>query len=178
MNRTRVMILPGWGGSQDGHWQEWLAGEIAKKYGCVNFLEFSNIDAPNKELWLQELKDEIKLFNPTVIVCHSIANMLWFHLCAQESVALEKLFLVAPPSLKCDIKELSSFFPSPLPTALGAKECWLICSTNDPYATPEESSAMANKLNATLKVVDDGGHINRAGGFGEWPWIYSKIIEV
>lgn len=178
MKRDRVLILPGWGGSQNGHWQEWLAGEIAKKYGCVSFLEFGNIDTPNKELWLQELKSEISLFNPTVVICHSIANMLWFHLCAQEIVTLEKLFLVAPPSLKCDIKELSSFFPSPLPVSLGAKECWLICSTDDPYATIEESSVMADKLNATLEVIKNGGHINTTGGFGAWPWIYSKIIEV
>lgn len=172
----RVLILHGWGGSDFPHWQAYLASEIAKDYGCVSFLKFSDIDFPNRDIWLQELQDEIAAFSPTVVVCHSIANILWFHLCHKGGIKeIEKLFLVAPPSFGCDIKELKSFFPCPIPKKLYAKEVLLVTSTNDPYMPQNEAAELQKALGIEMRVLENAGHINTSSGYGEWDWIVEKI---
>lgn len=119
MNSThqpKVLLLHGLNGSDFPHWQSWLAGEIAKDYGTVSFPKFSNPDFPDKTLWIKELKQHLKEFKPDVVICHSLANILWFHICNEcEIQEVQKLLLVAPPSMNCNIDELKSFYPVDTP---------------------------------------------------------------
>jgi len=175
----RVLLLAGWGGSDFPHWQSWLASELAKNYGCVSFLKFSTFDLPDKDTWMDELIKEIDLFKPDIVICHSIANILWFHICNELNLkVIKKLYLVVPPSLKCDIEELSSFYPCTIPTNLYAKESLLITSTNDPYMTQHEAEKLQNELGVPMKVLKDAGHINADSGFGEWEWILQDIKKL
>jgi predicted alpha/beta hydrolase family esterase len=175
----RVLILHGWGGSDFPHWQSWLASEIAKDYGCVSFLRFSNNDFPNKNEWLVELAKELKSFKPDIVICHSLANILWFHLCGELKIAgVKKLFLVAPPSLKCNIEELKSFFPCEIPANLYAKETLLVASTNDPYMSLDEATLLAQSLGVEMLILQNAGHINTDGGYGEWPWMLEEIKNI
>lgn len=175
---SKVLILHGWGGSDYPHWQSWLASELAKDYGCVNFFKFSDMNLPKKEKWQSELITQLSEFKPDIVVCHSLANTLWFHLCqSTEFESVKKLYLVAPPSLTCDIKELESFFPCPIPSKLHAKEAMLITSTNDPYMTRSEALSLQSSLGIPMKVLEDAGHINSTSGYGEWPWILENIKQ-
>jgi uncharacterized protein len=169
---TKYLLLHGWGGSDFPHWQSWLAGEIAKEYGCVNFLQFSDPDMPRLDVWSQELLEQLEDFKPDVVICHSLANTLWFHLCNTQALKeVQKLFLVAPPRIDSKIEELSSFFPVSLPQNLYAKETLLITSTNDPYLDTHEANTMQEALDVEMKVILNGGHINAESGFGAWEWI-------
>ena len=177
MTQKRVLLLHGWGGSDFPHWQSLLASEIAKDYGTVSFLKFSNFDFPDKNIWKKEALEELSYFKPDIVICHSLATTLWFHLCNEENIKeVEKLFLVAPPSLECEIEELKSFFPIDAPKNLRAKEVLLISSTNDPYMSPQEASALQSSLGVEMEVLKDAGHINTDSGYGEWSWILQKII--
>jgi len=175
----KVLLLHGWGGSDFPHWQSWLAGELARDYGCVNFLRFSDVDHPKLDIWMQELQEALKSFQPDVVICHSLANTLWFHLCNQKSDlhTIEKLYLVAPPKLNCTIPELAEFFPLKLPKDLHAKETLLITSTNDPYLTEQEAKNLQKSLNVEMKVLKDAGHINADSGFGEWEWLLQEVMK-
>ncbi len=177
MNK-KVLILHGWGGSDYPHWQSWLAGEIAKNYGKVSFLKLSNIDFPDKDKWKDELIKELDEFKPDIVICHSVANILWFHICNDVKIStIERLYLVVPPSLECDIPELSSFYPCNIPTDLLAKEVLLITSTNDPYMTQIEAEQLQKSLDVKMKVLKDAGHINADSGFGPWPWIFEEVTR-
>jgi len=172
----KVLLLHGWGGSDYPHWQSWLAGEIAKEYGCVNFLKFSNFDAPKLDVWMQELQYALDDFKPDIVICHSLANTLWFHLCNTKTVQkIEKLYLVAPPSLTCNVKELNEFFPLHPPKNLYAKETLLITSDNDPYMSVDEAKDLQQSLHVTMKVLKNAGHINADSGYGEWNWMLQEI---
>ncbi len=172
----KVLLLHGWGGSDNPHWQSWLAGEIAKGYGKVSFLEFSDFDSPSLDVWMRELQTELEEFKPDIVICHSLANTLWFHLCNGSTMPIvEKLFLVAPPSMSCDIEELKEFFPLNIPNSLNAKESILVTSTTDPYLTQDEAKELQNTLQIPMKVLEDAGHINADSGFGEWQWILEQI---
>lgn len=172
----KVLLLHGWGGSDFPHWQSWLAGEIAKEYGCVNFLRLSDYDTPKLQVWLDELQVTLEEFKPDVVICHSLANTLWFHLCNTTTIKeLEKLYLVAPPSMQCNVEELCEFFPVISPKNLYAKETLLITSTNDPYMSEDEAQVLQKELNVKMKVLENAGHINADSNFGEWPWMLEEL---
>ncbi len=175
----KVLLLHGWGGSDFPHWQSWLAGELARDYGCVNFLHFSDVDNPKLDVWMHELTNTLDDFKPDIVICHSLANTLWFHLCSQKKVReIEKLYLVAPPSMRCSIAELSEFFPVDIPQNLNAKDTLLITSTNDPYMTQKEATLLEKKLDITMKVIQNGGHLNADSGYGKWEWMLHEVQSV
>jgi len=173
----KTLLLHGWGGSDSPHWQSWLASELAKNYGCVSFLKFSDMDFPKFDVWQDELEQHLKEFQPDVIVCHSLANILWFHLCNNGKILenIKKLYLVAPPSLACDIEELKSFYPIEIPKNLYADKTLLITSTNDKYLTKVEAQELQKALDVDMEVIKDGGHINADSGYGEWNWILNQV---
>ena len=174
--KKKVLLLHGWGGSDYPHWQSWLAGEIAKDYGKVSFLKFSNFNTPKLDVWMSELQAELKDFQPDIVICHSLANTLWFHLCnTTEIQAVEKLYLIAPPSLTCTTQEIQEFFPLKAPKNLYAKEVLLVTSTNDPYLTQEEAQELQQSLHVRMEVIQNGGHININSGYGAWPWIKEQL---
>ena len=174
--KRRVLLLHGWGGSCSPHWQSWLAAEIAKDYGSVSFLRFSHFDNPDLNTWKDELKKELNEFKPDIVICHSLANTLWFHLCNDGDIqSIEKLYLVAPPSMGCEIEELKSFFPVEIPSYLKAKETLLITSTNDPYMSVDEANKLKDKLDVPMVMLENAGHINSDSGFGKWPWILKNL---
>lgn len=174
--RKRILLLHGWGGSDHPHWQSWLAAEIAKEYGAISFLKFSNFEEPNLNIWKIELKNELEKFKPNIVICHSLANTLWFHLCNEGEIQeVKKLYLVAPPSMNCKVEELKSFFPVKIPRNLRAKETLLVTSTNDPYLSVDEANELQKKLAIPMEMLKNAGHINTDSGFGKWPWILKKI---
>ena len=173
----KVLILHGWGGSDSPHWQSWLAGELAKDYGKVSFLKFSDFDEPKLDVWMRELKQELEDFKPDVVVCHSLANTLWFHLCNQQSVqVVEKLYLVAPPSLTCEVEEIKSFFPLKAPKNLYSKETLLVTSTDDPYLSQTQARELQKNLDVKMIVIQNAGHVNTDSGYGPWPWMREQFL--
>ena len=175
MNK-KILLLHGWGGSNSPHWQSWLAAEIAREYGTVSFLEFSDYEFPKLDIWKAELQKQLKEFKPDIVICHSLANTLWFHLCNDGTLEeVATLFLVAPPSLNCEIEELKSFFPVEVPKKLYANEAILVSSTNDPYMTLTQAQTLQRSLDVKMEVLENAGHINADSGFGEWPWILEEI---
>lgn len=174
----KVLMLHGWGGSDDPHWQAWLSGEIVKNYGMVIFPLLDNPHFPSKNRWMKQAKALLDEYKPDVVICHSLANILWFHLCHEGVIgSVKRLLLVAPPSLHCTLETLKTFFPLEAPANLFADEVLLVTSDNDPYMTPNEAHALQKALGVEMKVIDNGGHINTASGFGEWPWVKEWVLQ-
>ncbi len=168
----RVLILHGWGGSDYPHWQSWLAGEIAKDYGTVCFPLLDNPHFPSKNRWMKQVKELLKDFKPDMVICHSMAGTLWFHLCNEADIApVKRLLMVTPPRLDLELETIKSFFPVAIPKNLFAEEIQLVTSTDDPYLTTDEAQALQAALDVPMKVIGNGGHINADSGFGEWPWV-------
>lgn len=171
MKNNKVLILHGWGGSDFPHWQSWLAGEIAKDYGRVYFPLLDNPHFPTKNRWMEQVKEILTEFKPDIVICHSMANSLWFHLCEEgEMEPVKRLLLVSPPRNDLDLNTIKTFYPAPVPKKLFAKEVMLVTSTDDPYLTQEEAKEMQISLSVPMKVIENGGHLNADSNYGEWPW--------
>jgi len=165
MNK-RVLILHGLGGSDYPHWQAHLACDLIKQNTAVSFPLLPNKNNPDLEEWKEFLKKEIEQFKPTIIVCHSLANLLWFHICEELDIKLDKLMLVAPVRNK-ELEAAKSFFPYPISKDLKAKEIMMAASTNDPYMNVEEVIRLQSKLKVGMKLLKEAGHINADSGYGK-----------
>jgi predicted alpha/beta hydrolase family esterase len=173
---NRVLILHGWGGSDHPHWQSELASEIAKNYGTVSIPLLDNCHFPSKNRWLKQVKKLLEEFKPDTVVCHSLANTLWFWLCEENIETVERLFMVSPPSLNTTEATIKTFFPCPIPQNVCAKEVHLIVSDNDPWIKLDEAEKMAKAINATYTVIENAGHINADSGYGKWERIENLIL--
>ena len=177
MSTNKTLILHGWGGSDHPHWQSELASEIAKKYGTVCFPLLDNCHFPSKNRWIKQVKKLLEEFKPDTIVCHSLANTLWFWLCQEEIKSVERLFMVSPPSLSTTEPTIKTFFPCETPKNIHTKEVHLIVSDNDPWIELEEAERMAKAIDASYIVVENGGHINADSGFGKWELIENLLLK-
>jgi len=174
----KLLILHGWGGSDYPHWQAHLAMEVAKHYGTVSFPLIQHPHYPNKNRWLKQLHTFMTDFRPDTVVCHSLANTLWFWYRQQKDArGTQRLFLVSPPSLTTELDTLSTFFPATLPDDIGAEETTLIVSDNDPYITLNEATAISDTLGAKRIILPNAGHINADSGFGKWPLIEELVMR-
>lgn len=172
----KVLILHGWHGSDAPHWQAWLAQSLVLENCIVSFPRLSDNANPDRGAWLQEALEAFEELRPDVVVVHSLANILWFHMCGHLGHPVQKLLLCAPPRDMGDISEVSTFFPAPVPDDLRAGEVLMAVSDNDPYMSLAESEALAEKLGIPLHILHDAGHINAASGFGPWPWVKDWIL--
>jgi len=174
----KLLLLHGWGGSDAPHWQAELAAEVAKNYGTVSFPLIQHPHFPSLNRWRREVLRHLHDFKPDTVVCHSLANTLWFHLAAAEELApIQRLFMVSPPSLHTVIEGLDDFYPAPLPDRLYSEEVQLIVSDNDPYVKLSEAKETAAYFDIPLTVLKDAGHINADSGYGKWEWIEKLIME-
>ena len=171
----RTLILHGWGGSDHPHWQSELASKIAKNYGEVSFPLLDNCHFPSKNRWIKQVKKILEEFKPNTVVCHSLANTLWFWLCQEEMVEVERLFMVSPPSLKTEESTIKTFFPCEIPQNIYAKKVHLIVSDNDPWVKLDEAEDIAKSIDATYKIIKNAGHINADSGYGKWVLIEDMI---
>ncbi len=173
----KVLILYGWHGSDEPHWQAWLARELAADNCIVAFPHLSDNLNPDLETWLQEALEVYEELRPDVVVAHSLGNILWFHLCSRIAHRVQKLLLCAPPRDLGDTPEVATFFPAPTPEDLMGRETLMVVSDDDPYMSPEESRALAEALGVPLRVLHGAGHINAASGYGAWPWVKEWVVQ-
>ncbi|MEA1880526.1 MAG: alpha/beta hydrolase [Campylobacterota bacterium] len=174
----KTLILHGWGGSDAPHWQAELAAEIAKGYGTVSFPLLDNCHYPSKNRWIKQVKAILKDFKPNTVVCHSLANNLWFWLCQEnDMMEIEKLFMVSVPSLETKEKTIKTFFPCPLPKNIYAKEVHMIVSDNDPWVKPNEAQRIATHYNAHFTTLKNAGHVNAESGYGKWEFIEKLVLQ-
>ncbi len=180
--KDKVLILHGWGGSDAPHWQAELAAAIAKNYGTVSFPLLENCHFPTKNRWVKQLKAILKEFKPDTVVCHSLANTLWFWLCQdegfmQELPEIQRLFMVSTPSLTTEVETIKTFFPCQLPEKLYAKEVQMLVSDNDPYIKVAEAETIAKQYDVPFTVIEKAGHINEDSGYGKWELIENLVLD-
>ena len=176
--KKRVLILHGWGGSSYPHWQAHLQQDLQKSdLYDVSFPILPQKDEPDLNSWLIALDFQIQTFKPEIVVCHSLANILWFHYinAGKMKYNLEKLMLVSPVSPSCKIEELKTFFPYAVPNDLKSDISIMASSDNDPYITIDEVYQLSNLLGIGTKILEGAGHINTDSGYGKLSCAYDWI---
>jgi uncharacterized protein len=169
---TDILLLPGYEGAGPQHWQTRMASKLstARIIEQPDWLYPSLTDAVGAVV--AAVRDAQR---PIVFVAHSAGCALLSHSMASlmEFNLQDRMrggFLVAAPSERSlltlpDIDPALALVPRdplPFPTLL-------VASSNDPFATMEESADIALAWGSLLVEAGDAGHINTASGHGPWP---------
>jgi len=176
------LILHGWQGSGPDHWQTWLADRLASAGEDVRYPDLPDPDTPQVDEWANALHAELAaMTGERVVVCHSLACLLWAHEAAQvaQEGPVDRALLVAPPCPVSPIPNAHTFYPTPLDAeavAASARELRVVGTDNDPYCPAGAERSFARPLAAPIDVLPGAGHINPDAGYGPWPaveaWCY------
>jgi predicted alpha/beta hydrolase family esterase len=168
------LILHGLSGSGPGHWQRWLADRLTQAGNGVHFPGLPDPDTPDPEAWLRVLLAELERLDgdERVVICHSLSCITWLTACAQIDRPVDRVALVAPPSLGAGLPEIVPFFPV-MATAQGvaraAESTRLVCADNDPYCPDGAAALYGGPLALPTDVHPGRGHLNLDAGLGPWP---------
>ena len=169
---AQYLILHGLEGSGPDHWQTWLAGRLHERGERVSYPRLPDPFDPHPADWLRALDAELELLDRPVVLCHSLACLLWLRRAARptpEPLA-SRVLLVAPP-WRDDIEEVARFLDHGArarDVTRVAAETRIVCSDDDPYCPPGAVETYAEPLAVGAHVIPGAGHVNTDAGYGEW----------
>ena len=190
-HNTRVLILPGWQNSGEGHWQSlWEAEHGYERVQQHDWMR------PLRGDWITRLEDHLLLkyeqtsYIPRGHTANSIqktslsdqnsnfilvAHSLGCHLVAAWAALSNNIhrikgaLLVAPPDAQREDFpiELKSWRAPVLHKLPFPSTC--VISNNDPFCEPQPGREMAKAWGSECIEIGDSGHINASSGLGNWP---------
>jgi len=161
-----VLVLPGRGDSDAGHWQSlWQAAH-------ANFHRVGqeHWDRPVRSPWQERLELAVAQFGErSVFAAHSLGCLLAVHWAAATRLAARGALLVGVPNPERPSfpPEISGF--SPLPMRPLPFPSIVVASSDDPYGSVEFARDCARAWGSRLVAIGAAGHINTASGYGAWP---------
>jgi hypothetical protein len=166
------LILHGLQGSGPDHWQTWLAAQLRERGERVSYPDLPEPDSPRLDAWLEVLDRELRDVDGVVVLCHSLACVLWLQRAHRSAgPPVERVLLVAPPSPSVELPA-QGFFPlavEPSDVARAAASTRLVWADDDPYCPEGAGRLYADPLELHGGELPGGGHINPDAGFGPWP---------
>lgn len=185
MNKTTVLVVPGYHGSGPDHWQSWLETRLPEAQ------RVSGIDWEQPVLadWALAIRDDIDSANSAVwIVAHSFGCLASIVAIADRAEKVAGAILVAPADpdrfsplgtrdaskferKSAALSSVKSLLPDrPLPV-MGL----VVGSRNDPWMSHEEAREWARRWGFAFYDAGDAGHINVESGHGPWPQIENLL---
>ena len=163
----RVLILPGWLDSLEGHWQtRWET-----RYGFRRVRQQDWV-WPKRNDWVRTLEAVVaEADTPCILVAHSLGCILTAHWATTSALTdrIRGALLVAPPDIERPQapEELRDFAPapvSPLPFPAIA-----VYSNDDPFSDADWARQRIAAWGARPVEIGARGHINGDSGLGDWP---------
>lgn len=175
----RVLVVPGFHGSGDAHWQTWLEQHVpaAQRVTGVDW------ERPIVKAWARAVVRALDAEStPTVVVAHSFGCLASAMAIAQRPrhnlaavfVAPAQPFRFAPFGLRED--SVQSSIADSLPSGALEVPGILVGSQNDPWMKLHHAQLWARRWALAFHDAGRAGHINIDSGFGPWPWI-SQVIH-
>lgn len=162
-----TLIIPGFMGSEAGHWQRhWLESDPSS-----TLVEQDDWDYPVLSEWLYNLEAYLEHNPGAILVAHSLGCILVAQLSRRLSAAhIGGALLVAPADSEAMTKadpRFESFAPInreplPFPTIV-------VASHNDPYMSFAKAKALADVWGAGFIDLGKAGHINPDSGYSQFP---------
>ncbi|OEC38367.1 alpha/beta hydrolase [Pseudomonas sp. 1D4] len=175
----RYLILPGWQGSPDDHWQSHWERTLPN----AQRVEQADWDQPDRVAWVAALERAIDAERtPVILVAHSLGCVTVAHWAAQAGPDVLRrvrgALLVAPADVErpgCP-DALTGFAPIPR-TALPFPTL-LVGSDNDHAASPQRALQLARDWGAEPALLAGAGHINVKSGHQRWEQGFAYLYRL
>lgn len=163
----RILLLPGWQDSGDGHWQtRWEVVHGDERVRQHDWLW------PRRGDWMAQLEEAVLADErPVVLVAHSLGNHLVSSWTDHSRLVgrVQAALLVAPPDLERPQvpPQLFNWRPMRLPRL--PFPALTVYSEDDPWCTPERARWLAAQWGVPSRSIGARGHVNHDSGLGDWP---------
>ena len=175
----RYLIVPGWQGSPDSHWQSHWERTLPNS----SRVEQADWLRPQRNDWVAELEHKVASdTRPVVLVAHSLGCITVAHWAAQAPRALLQrvrgALLVAPADVQrssCP-EPLRNFAPiprQPLPFV-----SLLVGSDNDTAASAARAIEMGGDWGSETAILAGAGHINVSSGHHRWEQGFAYLYRL
>jgi len=179
-NQTiRYLIVPGWQGSADEHWQSHWQRSLPNS-ARVEQADWLN---PKREDWVAELQRSIASDpRPTILIAHSLGCITVAHWADQAPVEslrrVHAALLVAPADVEranCP-PALQNFAPIPQHSLPFPSQ--LVGSDNDTAASAARAIEMARDWGSDVAILSGAGHINVKSGHQRWEQGFAYLYRL
>jgi len=176
---VRYLIVPGWQGSGDDHWQSHWQRSLP------NSARVEQLDwlAPRQQDWIAALERQIAADpRPAILIAHSLGCVTVARWAAQAATAsirrVRGALLVAPADVErpnCP-EALRNFAPIarqalPFPSQL-------VGSDNDSAASAARAIELARDWGSEVAILSGAGHINVKSGHQRWDQGFAYLFRL
>ncbi|MGY6283237.1 RBBP9/YdeN family alpha/beta hydrolase [Methylorubrum extorquens] len=163
-----ILILPGYAGSEEEHWQARWAARLK----TARIVAQDDWHRPDPEAWRARVAEAVAAATrPVILIAHSLGVVAAVEAAPRfpEGVVRGAL-LVAFPDIEvgADLPESVRAF-APVPRDPLPFPSLLVASRTDPHCTYERAEDYAYAWGSALVDAGEAGHINVASGHGPWP---------
>ncbi|WP_305907872.1 alpha/beta hydrolase [Methylomarinum sp. Ch1-1] len=180
---SKILIVPGYHGSGENHWQTWLERALP---GCERV---RGIDWERPELfsWADAIDNHIeKIGHRVILVAHSFGCLASSIVASRRPDQVNGLIMVAPASpLRFSLHGLiehesdaSASIAVHLPRQKLETTGLLVASENDPWLSFAHAKQLSRFWGLAFYNAGPAGHINSDSGHGQWPLIRELVLEL
>jgi predicted alpha/beta hydrolase family esterase len=175
----RYLIVPGWQGSPDEHWQSHWQRSLPNSQR----VEQADWLSPDRADWVNELDRAIAAQpTPVILIAHSLGCVTVAHWASNAPVELLRrvhgALLVAPADVErpaCP-EALKGF--APIPRELLPFPTQVVGSDNDAAASAARAIELARDWGAETAILSGVGHINVKSGHQRWERGFSYLYRL
>lgn len=176
---VRYLIVPGWQGSGDEHWQSHWQRSLPNS----SRVEQRDWLTPRRDEWVAALEQQIAADpRPAILIAHSLGCVTVAHWATQaSSAALRRVrgaLLVAPADVErpsCP-EALRNF--APMPRQLLPFPSQLVGSDNDSAASAARAIELARDWGSEVAILSGAGHINVKSGHQRWDQGFAYLFRL
>jgi predicted alpha/beta hydrolase family esterase len=165
---VRLLLVPGGGGSDPGHWHHaWAAADPR-----CEWVHQTDPSGGTRQDWLGTLDRAVTASTaPTVLVAHSLATIATSHWARDHVGSVVGALLVGPADVEATWAEPGSLYRrfEPIPMDMLPFPSTLVASTNDPYITVARARELGWHWGSKVEVVGEHGHLGADAALGDWP---------
>ncbi|MDH0650081.1 alpha/beta hydrolase [Pseudomonas sp. GD03858] len=175
----RYLIVPGWQGSPDNHWQSHWQRSLPNSAR----VEQRDWLTPQRRDWVQALEQAIAAErSPVILIAHSLGCITVAHWAAQASPSLLRrvrgALLVAPADVERPTcaPALRNF--APIPSQALPFPSQVVSSDSDPAVSVPRALYLARAWGAEAGLLADAGHINVKSGHERWEQGFAYLYRL
>lgn len=176
---VRYLIVPGWQGSPDDHWQSHWQRSLPHSAR----VEQHDWLMSRREDWVAELQRSIAADSrPTILIAHSLGCITVAHWAREAPLELlsrvRAALLVAPADVErancpAALQNFAPITPQQLPFP-----SQVVGSDNDTAASAARAIELARKWGSDVAILRGAGHINVKSGHQRWEQGFAYLYRL
>lgn len=179
----KVFIIHGAYGNPNENWFPWLKNELEKLGVKVFVPRFPTPEGQNLNNWLRAFKRYIPYIDEkTIFVGHSLGPAFIMNILETSEKTILAAFFVSGFTGLLDQPEFDEINKTFTDREFNypkikdnCKNFFIYNSDTDPYVPLNKGRQLAMNLNGKLTIIKNGGHINAAAGYLEFPLLLRDI---